>query len=41
VALFGRSVERWLGSSFAFFVWLCAVGKMQMCYQKRWVSSVH
>jgi len=28
---------RWLGSSFAFFVWLCAVVKMQMCYQMRWV----
>jgi len=41
VALFGRFVERWLGSSFAFLFGFCAVGKMQMCYQKRWVSSVH
>jgi len=31
---------RWLGSSFAFFVWLCAVGKMQMCYQMRWFSCL-
>jgi hypothetical protein len=34
---FGRFVVRLVGSSFAFFVWLCAVGKMQMCYQKRWL----
>jgi len=27
---------RWLGGSFAFFYWLCAVAKKQMCHQKRW-----
>jgi hypothetical protein len=28
-------VVRWLGGSFAFFVWLCVSAKMQMCHQKR------
>jgi hypothetical protein len=29
--------QRWLGSSFAFFCFALCVGKMQMCYQMRWV----
>ena len=28
---------RWLCGSFAFFDWLCAVAKKQMCHKKRWL----
>ena len=37
---FSLSVVRWLGGSFAFFVWLCADAKKQMCHQMRWLLSV-
>jgi hypothetical protein len=33
---FTAGLVRWLGGSFAFFVWLCAVAKKQMCHQMRW-----
>lgn len=34
------SLVRWLGSSFAFFCWACAVAKMQMCYPMAWTLFV-
>jgi len=38
--LFIDVLVRWLGGSFAFFIWLCAVAKKQMCHQMRWHISV-
>ena len=37
--LFTAVLVRWLGGSFAFFVWLCELAKKQMCHQKRWVNN--
>jgi len=40
VAWFVGLSVRWLGSSFAFFVWLCAVGKNANVLPNAWVNSL-